>query len=460
VPGTLFFLRFTRHARYSPAMSRAVSIPEPVPESFSGLLERLTRSGNGTETGARIGARSNSSPSPRADSGLPSVFRSASGDGAVTRPLEPVTELKPGRAKMTSDCMPLSYENALRAHARYRPAPEGLEKQPRSLASDSVAGVRVSGREPVPADSSRERRTVKGREISRTPTLPMSAATKRTAKVAPAKTEGKPRLDPRLQAMGSGQTGSGKRILTAQRGMAQGEPKAQNAISPQLPQDSQIDGSSSPPARRLRSVPKRSQVSQPEAKGAISAAAKERTERRNRIRPESRSELWSQSRAEAHTEACPETVDAFQSGSANFPFQNQAASSPARQPGTRRPPGRNSPLENPGSSLRVQNSLTLDFKRSAVSMRLSEPESERLRQRAAESGLSVSAYMRSCVLEADHLRFQVKQALAEMRARTQEPDPPCLPAPVGREGGRVWTWLRTKTVAFFLGPWYAQRPNA
>ncbi|HTJ30625.1 MAG TPA: hypothetical protein VL346_09000 [Acidobacteriaceae bacterium] len=55
-------------------------------------------------------------------------------------------------------------------------------------------------------------------------------------------------------------------------------------------------------------------------------------------------------------------------------------------------------------------------RQSIVSIRLNAIESEQLRQRAAESGISVSAYMRSCVLEAEHLRAQVKHALAELRA--------------------------------------------
>jgi predicted DNA binding CopG/RHH family protein len=52
----------------------------------------------------------------------------------------------------------------------------------------------------------------------------------------------------------------------------------------------------------------------------------------------------------------------------------------------------------------------------SVTIRLSHAECARLRQRATEAGLTVSAYLRSCVLEADALRAQVKQALAEMRA--------------------------------------------
>lgn len=63
----------------------------------------------------------------------------------------------------------------------------------------------------------------------------------------------------------------------------------------------------------------------------------------------------------------------------------------------------------------LQMSL-VDQRKSIISIRLTESEIAQLRDRADESGISVSAYMRSCVLEAENLRSQVKQALAEMRS--------------------------------------------
>ncbi len=105
------------------------------------------------------------------------------------------------------------------------------------------------------------------------------------------------------------------------------------------------------------------------------------------------------------------------------------------------------------TSLQVQEQI-LDFKRMTVSVRLSEQESELLRLRAAESGLSVSAYMRSCVLEADHLRSQVKQALAQMRSRTAPPEPARLPASVASRG--VWSRL-AQSAAMLLTALYPLR---
>ena len=57
-----------------------------------------------------------------------------------------------------------------------------------------------------------------------------------------------------------------------------------------------------------------------------------------------------------------------------------------------------------------------DLRSASVTIRLSKAECARLHQRAAEAGLTVSAYLRSCALEAEALRAQVKQALAEMKA--------------------------------------------
>jgi len=57
-----------------------------------------------------------------------------------------------------------------------------------------------------------------------------------------------------------------------------------------------------------------------------------------------------------------------------------------------------------------------DLRTSSVTIRLSQAECAQLRQRAVEAELTVSAYLRSCVLEAESLRAQVKKALAELKA--------------------------------------------
>ena len=59
---------------------------------------------------------------------------------------------------------------------------------------------------------------------------------------------------------------------------------------------------------------------------------------------------------------------------------------------------------------------TKDRKCSSITIRLSKADCDQLRRRAAESGLTVSAYLRSCTIEADLLRSQVKEALAQLQA--------------------------------------------
>jgi predicted DNA binding CopG/RHH family protein len=73
----------------------------------------------------------------------------------------------------------------------------------------------------------------------------------------------------------------------------------------------------------------------------------------------------------------------------------------------------------------------------SVSIRLSKQECARLRQRAEEAGLTVSAYLRSCALEADSLRAQVKATLAELRTTGSNGKPAAT-----NPGPRPWfAWI-------------------
>jgi|ERR1700734_1016522 len=62
-----------------------------------------------------------------------------------------------------------------------------------------------------------------------------------------------------------------------------------------------------------------------------------------------------------------------------------------------------------------QSETARDVRNASITIRLSKAECAQLRRRAAETRLTVSAYLRSCVLEADALRAQVKEALAELK---------------------------------------------
>jgi pyruvate/2-oxoglutarate dehydrogenase complex dihydrolipoamide acyltransferase (E2) component len=61
-----------------------------------------------------------------------------------------------------------------------------------------------------------------------------------------------------------------------------------------------------------------------------------------------------------------------------------------------------------------------NLKNASITIRMSKAESEQLRRRAAEAGLTVSAYLRSCTFEAESLRAMVKDTLSQLRSATTE----------------------------------------
>ena len=69
-----------------------------------------------------------------------------------------------------------------------------------------------------------------------------------------------------------------------------------------------------------------------------------------------------------------------------------------------------------GDALATQDvSLDRHLRTSSVTIRLNNAECARVHQLAAEAGLTVSAYLRSCTFEAEALRAQVKAALVELK---------------------------------------------
>jgi len=74
-----------------------------------------------------------------------------------------------------------------------------------------------------------------------------------------------------------------------------------------------------------------------------------------------------------------------------------------------------------------ESSTALDrnLKRASITIRLSSAECAQLHKRAAEAGLTVSAYLRSCTFEAESLRALVKDTLAQLQAAqsTGKPKP-------------------------------------
>ncbi|MFY9853434.1 MAG: hypothetical protein WAK26_06100 [Terracidiphilus sp.] len=71
-----------------------------------------------------------------------------------------------------------------------------------------------------------------------------------------------------------------------------------------------------------------------------------------------------------------------------------------------------------------------DLKESSITIRMSKAECAQLHGRAAEAGLTVSAYLRSCTFEVESLRAMVKDTLAQLSsAQTQARPANAIPQP-------------------------------
>ncbi|HXS76661.1 MAG TPA: hypothetical protein VN753_10825 [Terracidiphilus sp.] len=83
----------------------------------------------------------------------------------------------------------------------------------------------------------------------------------------------------------------------------------------------------------------------------------------------------------------------------------------------------------------------------SITIRVTAEEQAKLHDRAAAAKLSVSAYLRSCIFEAESLRTQVKEALAQM----QSASPQTASAPTTEATPHDWrkrffpAWSRRRT---------------
>jgi len=77
----------------------------------------------------------------------------------------------------------------------------------------------------------------------------------------------------------------------------------------------------------------------------------------------------------------------------------------------------------------ISSAADRNLKNASITIRLSKAECVQLRKRAAEAGLTVSAYMRSCTFETEALRALVKDTLAQMRTEPAGTDAPKQDAP-------------------------------
>lgn len=114
-----------------------------------------------------------------------------------------------------------------------------------------------------------------------------------------------------------------------------------------------------------------------------------------------------------------------------------AASPPLAPPATPQSAVKSQVMPNHTTPLAFDRNL----KDASITIRMSRAECEQLHQRAAEAGLTVSAYLRSCTLEAESLRAMVKDTMAQLRPIAT---PVALPAKTakspspGRRGLPAW----------------------
>jgi hypothetical protein len=75
---------------------------------------------------------------------------------------------------------------------------------------------------------------------------------------------------------------------------------------------------------------------------------------------------------------------------------------------------------------------------SVLSVRFAAAEREQITARAAEAGLSTSAYVRRCAIEVEQLRSQVKRLMDTTQYGTATPAAAILPVP------GIWHWVRRR----------------
>lgn len=140
-----------------------------------------------------------------------------------------------------------------------------------------------------------------------------------------------------------------------------------------------------------------------------------------------------------------------------FPQQKEGPASPfvaAAQTGFR-------PAADPEPAPLRAGIFERNLKDASITIRVSKAECAQLHQRAAEAGLTVSAYLRFCTFEAESLRAEVKRTLMDLKTGATQAQPARLsqssnPEPRRRSWfGRLTGWL-----AHLLTPWNSRQRMA
>lgn len=97
-----------------------------------------------------------------------------------------------------------------------------------------------------------------------------------------------------------------------------------------------------------------------------------------------------------------------------------------------------------------------DRKAASITIRLSQAECAQLRERATAAGITISAYLRSCVFEVESLRAEVKQTVAQLRTAA-ETQPASCPIPVPhRASASGQTTLRSRLLSLVFPQFFTR----
>jgi hypothetical protein len=125
----------------------------------------------------------------------------------------------------------------------------------------------------------------------------------------------------------------------------------------------------------------------------------------------------------------PSPTDDSLTQAANPGLTPRQETSPAASAATSQPAASPAANPHPESDRSCAAPLERNLKDASITIRMSQAECAQLHRRAAEAGLTVSAYLRSCTLETESLRAMVKDTLAQLRSATAPAKPADAPRP-------------------------------
>jgi hypothetical protein len=106
---------------------------------------------------------------------------------------------------------------------------------------------------------------------------------------------------------------------------------------------------------------------------------------------------------------------------------------------------RSSADARPEADLSLKTPYEQNLKSASITIRMSKAECAQLHRRAADAGLTVSAYLRSCTFEAESLRAMVKDTMSQLRTAKAQAKP-IEPEPARQSRFRGW-------LARLFSPW-------